>query len=236
MPPRQKALKKASVTGVVKWFNVVNRYGFINRSDVDEDIFVHQTAIVKWDVKKLIASLGDGEEVLFDVVDGEHGPEAANVTGPDGEPVQGSRHAPDKQNGGAYRRGFYRRGGYRGRRGRGGGGDGDERGGSIGREDDEQQQHDGPPRRGGGGDGGDSRGRGRGRGGWRGGPPRGGEGFRGRRNFRASSGGDDEGGRYSGGGEGGGDFRPPRRGGGGSRGRGRGRGGYRGGGEQADNN
>lgn len=71
---REKPVQKQGVTGVVKWFNVVNRYGFIQRSDVEEDIFVHQTAIAKWNIKKLVASLGDGEEVLFDVVEGENGP------------------------------------------------------------------------------------------------------------------------------------------------------------------
>ena len=63
------------MTGTVKWFNSEKGYGFIT-SEEGLDIFVHFTAIQGDGFK----TLEEGQEVKFEVVEGDRGPQAANVT------------------------------------------------------------------------------------------------------------------------------------------------------------
>ncbi|WP_371261621.1 cold-shock protein [Alkalibacterium sp. f15] len=62
------------VQGKVKWFNAEKGFGFVE-VEGHEDVFVHFSAIDSEGYK----SLDDGEEIEFEIVDGERGPQAANV-------------------------------------------------------------------------------------------------------------------------------------------------------------
>ena len=62
------------MNGKVKWFNAEKGYGFIVPED-GKDVFVHFSAIVSEGYK----TLDEGQEVTFDLEEGERGPQAKNV-------------------------------------------------------------------------------------------------------------------------------------------------------------
>lgn len=66
--------------GKVKWFSNDKGYGFIEMDD-GEDVFVHHTGILGEGFK----TLDEGQAVSFEVIEGNRGPQAANVVKLDGE-------------------------------------------------------------------------------------------------------------------------------------------------------
>lgn len=63
--------------GTVKWFNSEKGYGFI-QVEGGNDVFVHYSAILGDGFR----TLEEGQQVEFDIVEGQRGPQAANVTKP----------------------------------------------------------------------------------------------------------------------------------------------------------
>lgn len=64
----------STATGRVKWFDEKKGFGFIEREE-GNDVFVHFRSISGEGFK----TLAEGQEVQFDVEDGQKGPQAVNV-------------------------------------------------------------------------------------------------------------------------------------------------------------
>ena len=62
-------------TGTVKWFNDAKGFGFITPQDGSKDLFVHHSAIQASGFK----SLSEGQQVEFEVEQGQKGPAAVRV-------------------------------------------------------------------------------------------------------------------------------------------------------------
>ncbi len=67
----------AQYTGTVKWFNNAKGYGFLGREG-GADVFVHFSSIQTEGYK----SLKEGDPVEYNVIQGEKGPQADQVTRP----------------------------------------------------------------------------------------------------------------------------------------------------------
>lgn len=64
----------ATTTGTVKWFNETKGFGFIEQEG-GQDVFAHYSAISGDGFK----TLAEGQQVEFDVKQGEKGPQAENI-------------------------------------------------------------------------------------------------------------------------------------------------------------
>ena len=62
-------------TGTVKWFSDEKGFGFIAPSDGTKDVFVHHSAVQGSDFK----SLAEGQNVSYEVEQGQKGPSATKV-------------------------------------------------------------------------------------------------------------------------------------------------------------
>ena len=62
-------------TGTVEWFNAEKGFGFIAPDGGGPDVFAHYSAIQGSGYKELT----DGQQVEFDVTQGQKGPQAANI-------------------------------------------------------------------------------------------------------------------------------------------------------------
>lgn len=63
------------IQGTVKWFNEDKGFGFIERNDGGEDVFLHFSALEQTGFK----TVAEGAAVEFDIERGPKGPKAANV-------------------------------------------------------------------------------------------------------------------------------------------------------------
>jgi CspA family cold shock protein len=63
--------------GTVKWFNSEKGFGFIQQDNGGKDVFVHYRNINSNGYDRV--SLDEGQQVTFDIAEGQKGPQAENV-------------------------------------------------------------------------------------------------------------------------------------------------------------
>jgi CspA family cold shock protein len=63
-------------SGIVKWFNAEKGFGFIQQENGGPDVFAHYSNINSQGFRELV----EGQSVAFDVVQGQKGPQAENIT------------------------------------------------------------------------------------------------------------------------------------------------------------
>ncbi|KAI1719893.1 Cold-shock DNA-binding domain-containing protein [Ditylenchus destructor] len=79
---KSRVLVERGILGKVSWFSVHRGFGFIDRDDTGERVFVHITSIMR--NSRFNQALDEGDKVAFDVIQGHKGVEAVLVTSPEG--------------------------------------------------------------------------------------------------------------------------------------------------------
>ena len=72
---QMKNQEEIMVKGTVKWFNATKGYGFLSTEE-GQDVFVHFSAL---EDNGEFRTLDEGQEVEFNIVEGDKGPQASNV-------------------------------------------------------------------------------------------------------------------------------------------------------------
>ncbi|WP_424892190.1 cold-shock protein [Streptomyces sp. XH2] len=62
-------------SGTVKWFNAEKGFGFISQDNGGPDVFAHYSNITGNGYRELT----EGEQVTFDITQGQKGPQAENI-------------------------------------------------------------------------------------------------------------------------------------------------------------
>lgn len=64
-------------TGIIKWFNLAKKYGFIDVDGEDGDLFFHISGLAEG---TYVGSMQKGERVQFEIGQGKKGPVAKNIS------------------------------------------------------------------------------------------------------------------------------------------------------------